>query len=73
MIFPVRCFTCGHLIGTKWDQYNTLMDKKNKNQKEDTLTSYNMDKIKDNIQVFNKIGISRYCCKRHFTTHVDLH
>ncbi len=25
MILPVRCFTCGKVIGNKWDQYITLL------------------------------------------------
>ena len=25
MIIPVRCFTCGKVIGDKWEQYMTLL------------------------------------------------
>ncbi|KAL3745560.1 hypothetical protein ACJRO7_014643 [Eucalyptus globulus] len=25
MIIPVRCFTCGKVIGNKWDQYLDLL------------------------------------------------
>ena len=25
MIIPVRCFTCGKVIGNKWDQYFRLL------------------------------------------------
>ena len=27
MIIPVRCFTCGKVIGNKWDSYLELKDK----------------------------------------------
>eukprot|EP00051_Salpingoeca_urceolata_P018095 m.252245 g.252245 ORF g.252245 m.252245 type:complete len:70 (-) comp19121_c0_seq2:262-471(-) len=26
MIIPVRCFTCGKVIGNKWDQYLTFLN-----------------------------------------------
>lgn len=25
MIIPVRCFTCGKVVGNKWDRYLTLL------------------------------------------------
>ncbi|KAJ2340289.1 DNA-directed RNA polymerase II subunit L [Coemansia erecta] len=27
MIVPVRCFTCGKVVGNKWDQYLELLEK----------------------------------------------
>jgi DNA-directed RNA polymerase I, II, and III subunit RPABC5 len=26
MIIPVRCFTCGAIMGNKWDEYKRLLD-----------------------------------------------
>lgn len=26
MIIPVRCFTCGKVIGNKWDEYLVLLN-----------------------------------------------
>lgn len=26
MIIPVRCFTCGKVIGNKWESYQQLLD-----------------------------------------------
>lgn len=26
MIVPVRCFTCGKVIGSKWEEYNKLLE-----------------------------------------------
>lgn len=26
MIIPVRCFTCGKVVGNKWEKYNQLKD-----------------------------------------------
>ena len=25
MIIPIRCFTCGNILGNKWDVYNQLI------------------------------------------------
>ncbi len=27
MIIPVRCFTCGGVIGSKWEKYKELVEK----------------------------------------------
>lgn len=27
MIIPVRCFTCGKIIGDKWDKFKELIEK----------------------------------------------
>ena len=27
MIIPIRCFTCGKVIGNKWEQYIQLLNK----------------------------------------------
>ena len=27
MIIPVRCFTCGKVMGNKWNKYLDLIDK----------------------------------------------
>ena len=32
MIFPVRCFSCGKLIGDKWNTYVALREGKNDEQ-----------------------------------------
>jgi DNA-directed RNA polymerase subunit N len=26
MIFPIRCFTCGKLIGDKWEEYKKAIN-----------------------------------------------
>lgn len=34
MIIPVRCFTCGKVIGDKWDYFNERKTEKEKQMKE---------------------------------------
>lgn len=26
MIIPIRCFTCGNILGNKWETYNKLLE-----------------------------------------------
>ena len=56
MIIPVRCFTCGKVIGNKWESFLDLVEK----------GEY------DEGQALEKLGLKRYCCRRMLLTHVDL-
>ena len=53
-MLPVRCYTCGKVLGNKEETYIKL-------KKEDL----------DNIDIFKKMNITRYCCKRILTTSID--
>ena len=55
MIIPVRCFTCGKVIGNKYERYQDLIEQ---------------EVSKD--EIFRELGLTRYCCKRMLTTHVEL-
>lgn len=77
MIIPVRCFTCNKVLSSKYEAYLKL-SKINKSVDEDIMSSiisndadFN-EKIETSKELFSKIGITRYCCKRHLLTHVDL-
>ncbi len=54
MEFPVRCFTCGSVIGHFYEQYRGM----SKDKKPDVC--------------LDELGISRYCCRRMFMSHVDM-
>ena len=56
MIIPVRCFTCGKVIGNKWDTYQRLC----------------VETSESSCQILDKIDLQRYCCRRMILTHVDL-
>ena len=45
------------------------MDKKKKENPHDIKQEQDIEK---NIEIFEKIGIERYCCKRHLISHVDI-
>ena len=68
MIIPVRCFTCGSLIGNKWEIYLEEIKKIN----EDVKLSEE-DKINKTIDLFeNKLKLKRYCCRMILTCTVDM-
>ena len=56
MLIPVRCFTCGAVIGNKWQKYIHLVRDEHQTEQE----------------ALNLLGLKRYCCRRMLLTHVDL-
>lgn len=54
-MIPIRCFTCNKVIGGKWEEYKSYLEK-------------GMNKEK----ALNTVSLKRYCCRRHFLSHVDL-
>ena len=55
-MIPVRCFSCGQVVGDKWQEFNERANVK----KEDP------DKVLDSL------GVKRYCCRRMLISHVEL-
>jgi DNA-directed RNA polymerase subunit N len=56
MMIPVRCFSCGQVIGDKWEEFNERVNIKKE----------------DPSKVLEQLKVSRYCCKRMLISHVDL-
>jgi len=56
MIIPVRCFSCGKVIGDLWERYLELIEQ------QDMTDGDAMDELQ----------LQRYCCRRMIMTHVDL-
>ena len=56
MIIPVRCFTCGKVIGNKYDKYLDLLNREGYSEGD----------------ALDALGLRRYCCRRMVLTHVDL-
>lgn len=67
MLIPVRCATCGNMIGSKYKKYLRNIKKY---QKLGSSESQVLTFDKPNTDIYNKFmeetGIKRYCCKRHF-------
>ena len=76
MIIPVKCFTCGKVLGDKYQYYITKV------RKIKLSNGTNVDKViyltEENIKktpegnVLDELGLNRMCCRRHMMTHVDI-
>jgi DNA-directed RNA polymerase subunit N len=56
MIIPVRCFTCGKVIGDKWEEFKERAQ----------------EGQEDHQDVLDELGITKYCCRTVFLTHVGM-
>ena len=75
MIIPVRCFTCGKVIAHMYDEYlekvsKNLNDEKLVKMTEALNTNYDSTKTLEG-NILDDLGITRYCCRRHFLTQND--
>lgn len=76
MIIPVKCFTCGMVIGDKYRYYLSEVQRRKKEKSinsEDILylTENFMDKTTEG-DVLDDLGLVKVCCRRHMLTHVDI-
>jgi len=75
MIIPVKCFTCGKVLGDKYRYYVRAVRKvKSSNDdfsKVTYLTQSNMEKTTEG-KILDKMGLTKICCRRHMLTHVDI-
>lgn len=73
MIIPVKCFTCGKIIGHKYNIYLKEIAKEKQDDEEEIkyLNTHNVKKTTEGI-ILDKIGLTDICCRRHFLTHVDI-
>jgi DNA-directed RNA polymerase subunit N (RpoN/RPB10) len=63
MIIPVRCVTCGKVIGDKWRWFERKLD-------EEGPTT---DEAKSKkARLMDELGLKRMCCRRHMLTTVDV-
>jgi len=82
MIIPIRCFTCGEVLGDKWIPYITEIQKRKTESKDkvDPETN-NLDlryiDVKDpspekSVEgvVLDDLGLHKYCCRRMMLTNV---
>ena len=66
MIIPIRCFTCGKVIGDVYEEYKKRYESYKK-----TLAANEKPKETPK-QILDDLGVDRYCCRRMIITHVDL-
>jgi DNA-directed RNA polymerase I, II, and III subunit RPABC5 len=75
MIIPIRCMSCGNPIADKWLYYKNELKKVmkfgNGVQKRFYMDGTQIEKTYE-LEIMEKVGFKRPCCRKHFLTHVDL-
>jgi DNA-directed RNA polymerase subunit N len=56
MMIPVRCFTCGNVVGEHWEEFKERAQ----------------EGEEDPGQVLDELGVERHCCRRMIVSHKDL-
>lgn len=76
MIIPVKCFTCGKVLGNKYRFYEREVRKMKSVRdgevdKVKYLTTEQADKTPEG-EVLDVLKLNKMCCRRHILTHVDI-
>lgn len=76
MIIPIKCFTCGKVLGDKYRHYLSEVRRKKieKGLNVETvvyMTKTNTDKTIEG-EVMDTLGLHSPCCRRIYLTHVDI-
>ena len=77
MIIPVRCFTCGKVVGDKYLKYLELVKENKATQGEEntdtiiTIDSKNIEKTAEG-KAMDTLELNRYCCRRIMLSQIDI-
>ena len=71
MIIPVRCFTCNKILADKWEQFLKMTSPQSGRKIISVDKTDYTEKTKE-LLAFEALNITRYCCRRHLLSHVDL-
>lgn len=82
MIIPVRCYTCGKVVGNKYSEFLRL-SKEYRAKPDDTIVDGEEFAIQSGAitrpdhrtpegAAMDRLHLRRYCCRRMLLTHVDI-
>lgn len=76
MLIPVKCFTCGKVIGNKYNYFLREVVKRKEQaggipQEIQYLDDKTMDKTIEGL-LLDELKLRDMCCRRHFLTHVNI-
>jgi DNA-directed RNA polymerase subunit N (RpoN/RPB10) len=76
MLIPVKCFTCGKVIGNKYNYYVRESIKRKEQvgvipQEIQYLDDKSIDKTIEGL-LLDELNLKDMCCRRHFLTHVNI-
>lgn len=73
MIIPIRCFTCGKIIGNRWEYYLKKKAEYAESDEDSYIDVFNPDIETPEFKALKDCKLERICCRRMFLTHVDLY
>jgi DNA-directed RNA polymerase subunit N len=76
MLIPVKCFTCGTVIGDKYIYYQKrVFDLKIERRINPEVIQYldetRIDKTVEG-EILDELKLTKLCCRRHMLTHVNI-
>jgi DNA-directed RNA polymerase subunit N (RpoN/RPB10) len=76
MLIPVKCFTCGKVIGNKYQYYMREIVKRKEQlgeipQEIQYLDDKSIDKTIEGV-LLDELKLKDMCCRRHLLTHVNI-
>jgi DNA-directed RNA polymerase subunit N (RpoN/RPB10) len=76
MLIPVKCFTCGKVIGNKYQYYMREIVKRKEQlgeipQEIQYLDDKSIDKTIEGV-LLDELKLKDLCCRRHLLTHVNI-
>ncbi len=77
MIIPVRCFTCGKVLGHLWEPYLEKVQKMALEERtdEERFRFVPIDSLRQKTKegkALDELGVTKYCCRRMLLCNVDL-
>ena len=78
MLIPVKCFTCGKVIGDKYNYYVEEIIKRKGSAKDvpnqEDIQYLDETSIHKTIEgeLLDELKLNDMCCRRHFLTHVNI-
>ena len=77
MIIPIKCFTCGKVLANKYQYYQKEVLRQKSQSTDENADEFIYLKKGVNEKtiegkVMDQLGLTRYCCRRHMLTHVDI-
>lgn len=75
MLIPPRCFTCGQILGSKFQKYKKELKKLQKEHSDlegQTMYMHHQHTDVYSKELIEKLGIHKYCCKAHILGQLEL-
>jgi DNA-directed RNA polymerase I, II, and III subunit RPABC5 len=71
MIIPVRCMTCGKLLGNKYNYFQKRVRESRGSLEPISLDGKSIPKTVE-AEVYHELDLRRFCCKKSVGTHVEV-